>query len=97
MDAIGGGRSGACRRRKTMYVVGLREDSRTHEGRARQMSEGSGGVIADRGECSAGKGAHNRSGARWQRDSAIDVSATIVSIATLSAIVAAVAAAQLLT
>jgi hypothetical protein len=80
-----------------MYAVGLREDSKTHKGCARQVSEGSGGAGAGRGECGVDKGAHNRLGARWQRDSTIEVSATTVSIATPSAIVAAIAEAQLLT
>jgi hypothetical protein len=70
-------------------VVGIREGSRTHEGRARQVSEGTGGVMAGRGECGPGKGARNGSGARRQRARAIDVSATIVSIATPAPIVAA--------
>jgi hypothetical protein len=61
------------------------------------VSEGSGGVIAGRGESGAGKGARNGAGARWQRDNAIDVSGTTVSIATPATVVAAVAAAQLLT
>jgi hypothetical protein len=72
-------------------VVGIKEGSRTHEGRARQVSEGTGGVMAGRGECGPGKGAHNSSGARRQRARAIDVSATIVSIATPAPIVAAIA------